>query len=244
MSGPPASTASATTSSAPRRRSSPPACRGASPTVCRSAHDVRPRSDAGKFCAGGRSLDSPGCPARPDSLLAFALVAAAALALAACGGEDAKLLPGETAREITANLDTVQQLSAEGDCVGAESAAAAGRRTDRSAGRRRPEAEAGARRRRGAAGRSDRRLRRIDHRSDRAGGDPVRSRRRRKGAEGEEGKGSRSRRTKKAPKRRNRCRPRRTAKQSRRKRNEPPAEEGPRKRRKPLGRSRPGQPGG
>jgi hypothetical protein len=45
------------------------------------------------------------------------------LGLAACGGEDAKLLPGETAREITANLDTVKQLAGEGDCVGAESAA-------------------------------------------------------------------------------------------------------------------------
>ena len=45
-------------------------------------------------------------------------------ALSACGGEDAKLLPGETAREITANLDSVKQLSDEGDCVGAESAAA------------------------------------------------------------------------------------------------------------------------
>jgi hypothetical protein len=58
----------------------------------------------------------------PRSLLALAL-AAAVPALAACGGEDAKLLPGGTAREITANLDTVQQLSDEGDCVGAESAA-------------------------------------------------------------------------------------------------------------------------
>lgn len=57
------------------------------------------------------------------SLLALGLVAAATLLLVACGGEDAKLLPGETAREITANLDTVQQLSDEGDCVGAESAA-------------------------------------------------------------------------------------------------------------------------
>jgi hypothetical protein len=56
------------------------------------------------------------------SPLAVALAAAAAVALVACGSEDAKLLPGETAREITANLDTVQQLSAEGDCVGAESA--------------------------------------------------------------------------------------------------------------------------
>ena len=32
--------------------------------------------------------------------------------------------PGDTAREITANLDSVKQLSDEGDCVGAESAAA------------------------------------------------------------------------------------------------------------------------
>jgi hypothetical protein len=62
-------------------------------------------------------------PRSPQSLLALALAAAAGLALLACGGEDAKLLPGETAREITANLDTVQQLSDEGDCVGAESAA-------------------------------------------------------------------------------------------------------------------------
>lgn len=61
-------------------------------------------------------------PRTPIPLLSFALAAAAALGLAACGGEDAKLLPGETAREITANLDTVKQLAAEGDCVGAESA--------------------------------------------------------------------------------------------------------------------------
>ncbi len=50
-------------------------------------------------------------------------MALATLGLAACGEEDAQLLPGKTAREITANLDTVQQLSDEGDCVGAESAA-------------------------------------------------------------------------------------------------------------------------
>jgi hypothetical protein len=56
-------------------------------------------------------------------LMAIVAGALAALALAACGGEDAKLLPGETAREITANLDTVKQLANEGDCVGAESAA-------------------------------------------------------------------------------------------------------------------------
>lgn len=57
------------------------------------------------------------------SSVAVGLTVAATLGLSACGGEDAKLLPGETAREITANLDTVQQLSDEGDCIGAESAA-------------------------------------------------------------------------------------------------------------------------
>ena len=56
------------------------------------------------------------------TLLAIALVGAAAIALTACGEEDVQLLPGGTAREITANLDTVQQLADEGDCVGAESA--------------------------------------------------------------------------------------------------------------------------
>jgi hypothetical protein len=53
-----------------------------------------------------------------------ALGALAVGALSACGGEDAKLLPGHTAREITANLESVRELSNEGDCVGAESAAA------------------------------------------------------------------------------------------------------------------------
>jgi hypothetical protein len=62
-------------------------------------------------------------PRLPHSPLALGLGAVAVLALASCGGEDARLLPGETAREITANLDTVRQLSDEGDCVGAESAA-------------------------------------------------------------------------------------------------------------------------
>jgi len=58
---------------------------------------------------------------RPASLaLALALGCAAALALASCGGgENAKLLPGSTAREITENLDAVEQLAGEGECVGA-----------------------------------------------------------------------------------------------------------------------------
>jgi polyribonucleotide nucleotidyltransferase len=54
----------------------------------------------------------------------LASVGALAVAtLSACGSEDAKLLPGHTAREITANLDSVKELTDEGDCVGAESAA-------------------------------------------------------------------------------------------------------------------------
>lgn len=62
-------------------------------------------------------------PRLPRPLLTVGFIGTMALTLVACGGEDAKLLPGETAREITANLDTVQQLSEEGDCLGAESAA-------------------------------------------------------------------------------------------------------------------------
>jgi hypothetical protein len=64
-----------------------------------------------------------GRPHPTASLLALALGAAAAVALVSCGGSDAQLLPGETAREIVANLDTVKQLADEGDCLGAESAA-------------------------------------------------------------------------------------------------------------------------
>jgi outer membrane biosynthesis protein TonB len=57
------------------------------------------------------------------SLIIFSL-AAAALGLVACGGsEKAELLPGETASEITSNLDQVEQLAAEGDCLGASDAA-------------------------------------------------------------------------------------------------------------------------
>lgn len=56
--------------------------------------------------------------------LALVLGAASATALASCGGEDAKLLPGSTAQEITENLDTVKQLADEGECLGAADAAA------------------------------------------------------------------------------------------------------------------------
>lgn len=82
------------------------------PTLeCRGIPPRRP------FSRLARMLRPPRFPA------VFGLFALAALGLVACGGEDAKLLPGETAREIVANLDTVQQLSDEGDCIGAESAA-------------------------------------------------------------------------------------------------------------------------
>lgn len=55
--------------------------------------------------------------------LALALGVAIALALASCGGGGAQLLPGGTARQITANLDSVKRLANEGDCAGAETAA-------------------------------------------------------------------------------------------------------------------------
>jgi hypothetical protein len=53
----------------------------------------------------------------------LAVVAILVAALSACGESDAELLPGDTAREITANLDSVQRLADEGDCSGAEAAA-------------------------------------------------------------------------------------------------------------------------
>lgn len=60
------------------------------------------------------------------SLIIISLAAAAALGLVACGGgEEAELLPGDTANEINANLDQVEQLANEGDCLGASDAAQA-----------------------------------------------------------------------------------------------------------------------
>jgi len=56
-------------------------------------------------------------------LVALAIAAGTIAALGGCGEEDAELLPGSTASEINANLDTVNRLSDEGDCAGAESAA-------------------------------------------------------------------------------------------------------------------------
>ncbi len=59
-------------------------------------------------------------------LLALALGLLAAVTLSACGGDDnPELLPGETASEIKANLDLVEDLVANGDCIGAANAAAA-----------------------------------------------------------------------------------------------------------------------
>lgn len=78
---------------------------------CREIASRRPFSRLGRM------------PRLPRLTLLLVLAIACASALAACGEEDAQLLPGETAREITANLESVQQLAAEGDCVGAESAA-------------------------------------------------------------------------------------------------------------------------
>jgi hypothetical protein len=58
-------------------------------------------------------------------LLAFLLGAAGAVALASCGsGSDAELLPGTTADQIESNLNEVQELADEADCIGAEDAVA------------------------------------------------------------------------------------------------------------------------
>jgi hypothetical protein len=65
-------------------------------------------------------------PRLSASLIVVSLAAAAALGLVACGGGDsAELLPGETADEINTNLDQVEQLATEGDCLGASDAAQA-----------------------------------------------------------------------------------------------------------------------
>jgi hypothetical protein len=58
-------------------------------------------------------------------LIAVALGAAAAVALASCGGgSNADLLPGTTAEQIESNLNQVEELAAEEDCIGAEDAVA------------------------------------------------------------------------------------------------------------------------
>jgi outer membrane biosynthesis protein TonB len=52
--------------------------------------------------------------------LALTLGCATAFGLVSCGGgEDAKLLPGTTAQEISENLDAVKQLADENECIGA-----------------------------------------------------------------------------------------------------------------------------
>ncbi len=56
--------------------------------------------------------------------IALALGVGAAFVLTSCGGDDAKLLPGNTAQEIDENLDLVAQYAEEGECVGAEDAVA------------------------------------------------------------------------------------------------------------------------
>ncbi|HYQ78718.1 MAG TPA: hypothetical protein VEP91_06375 [Solirubrobacterales bacterium] len=57
-------------------------------------------------------------------LLALLLGAASAAALASCGGSDAELLPGTTADQIESNLDRVEELAGNDDCIGAEDAVA------------------------------------------------------------------------------------------------------------------------
>jgi hypothetical protein len=61
---------------------------------------------------------------RPRTFLpALCLGLAITLGLTSCGDDSAALLPGNTAGEISSNLDEVRRLSDEGDCVGARDAA-------------------------------------------------------------------------------------------------------------------------
>ncbi len=61
---------------------------------------------------------------KPLKSTAILLLAAASLALfSGCGDDRSNLLPGDTSREIIANLDTVDQLVAEGNCFDALNAA-------------------------------------------------------------------------------------------------------------------------
>jgi hypothetical protein len=55
-------------------------------------------------------------------ILAFALGAAVAVGLASCGRDDKGLLAGDTASQIVANLDTVNELARAGDCTSAAGA--------------------------------------------------------------------------------------------------------------------------
>ncbi|HEY6145963.1 MAG TPA: hypothetical protein VIV13_06790 [Solirubrobacterales bacterium] len=57
-------------------------------------------------------------------LLALLLGASSAVALASCGGSESDLLPGTSAEQIESNLDAVEQLAADQDCIGAEDAVA------------------------------------------------------------------------------------------------------------------------
>jgi len=58
-------------------------------------------------------------------ILALALGAGAAFGLVSCGGDEEGLLPGDNADEIVANLNSVEQDIADGDCDGALDSAAA-----------------------------------------------------------------------------------------------------------------------
>jgi hypothetical protein len=54
------------------------------------------------------------------SLLALLVGIAAAPALVSCGESSDDLLPGTTADQIESNLDQIEQLADELDCLGAE----------------------------------------------------------------------------------------------------------------------------
>ena len=58
------------------------------------------------------------------SILSLTLGLGAAFALVSCGSSSKGLLPGDTASQIESNLELVKSQAADGDCEGAQAAAA------------------------------------------------------------------------------------------------------------------------
>ncbi len=61
--------------------------------------------------------------ARTRKVIATALIALGAVLLAGCAEDRSNLLPGDTVKEISLNLDRVRELADQGDCTGAVDAA-------------------------------------------------------------------------------------------------------------------------
>ena len=205
-----------------------------------------------EILAGDRCLDSRRCARSPHPCRARRLAAAAALALASCGGATPSSCPAKPRRR-SAQTSTPSSAFDEGECVGAENAAQQVEQTDRRLGRNRPEAEAGARERGGKAQRSRRRMRGSRRRNGR-GSDhrprpkPRREARKRRKAEEkkgeeEEDEARKGRRRPKRPRRQS-CPPQAKGEGKGQEKESAAGRRRPKKPGEALGRGRPGSAGG